>query len=65
VRCSRTVSRARSWLRTLGHGGLLEGAGLLEVKLVELQADEVAVLPAADEGMSDHHQVDTYVAQVP
>lgn len=52
-------------MRTLGHGGLLEGAGLLEVKLVELQADEVAVLPAADEGVSDHHQVDTYVAQVP
>ena len=50
---------------SLGHGGLLEGAGLLEVKLVELQADEVAVLPAADEGVSDHHQVDTYVAQVP
>jgi len=43
----------------------LEGAGLLEVKLVELQADEVAVLPAADEVGSDHHQVDTYVAQVP
>jgi hypothetical protein len=48
----------------VGHGGLLEGAGLLEVELLELQAVQVAVLPAAHHGLRDHHRVDPSAAQV-
>jgi hypothetical protein len=40
------------------HGGLLDGAGLVEVELVELQAAEVAIPPAADDCLGDHRWVD-------